>query len=223
MVIPARSGSKAIAKKNITPINGKPLMAYTIEAAIASNITSNIYVSTDSKEFAEIALQYGAKVIMRPQEISDDLASTEDALIHALHYVNNEKNIFPKLIMTLPPTSPLRSSKTIADFFETYTNVQADFDAMTTFTKKYDDLWAVKDETYNRMFPDAPRRRQEREPVFVENSAIYITKVESLLKTKSILGNKCTGFIIDEYESVDINESIDLLWAEFLLSRKASL
>lgn len=217
VVIPARSGSKGIPKKNIAPLNGKPLMAYTIEAAFRSNVTTHIYVSTDSEEFAKIALQYGAEAIMRPENLSNDLASTEDVLIHAIEYLNEKKGISPELVMTLPPTSPLRSSDTIASFFKEYKSKESDFDAMTTFTKRYDDMWISKNGVFARLFPDAPRRRQEREPLFLENSAIYITKTESLLKTNSILGNRCAGFVIQEREAVDINEPMDLLWAEFLM------
>lgn len=217
-IIPARGGSKGIPKKNIALLNGKPLLAYTIESAIASTVVKDIFVSTDSEEIAEVAKKYGSKVIMRPSEISHDAASTESALIHAIEFIGQEYNWSPDYVLTLPPTSPLRSAKTIKEFVRYFFSLDGKFDAMLSLTVHTGDFWK-KDSCGNffRLFPDAPRRRQDRDPLYLENSAIYITKTESLLSTKSILGENCTGFIINEIEATDINEPIDLLWAEFLI------
>jgi len=217
-IIPARGGSKGIPKKNIVLLNGKPLLAYTIEAAIESMVAREIFVSTDSEEIAEVSKKCGIKVIMRPAEISHDTASTESVLIHAIETIHQEYNWVPDYILTLPPTSPLRSAQTIKKFVKYFLSLNGIYDAMLTLTVHRGDFW--KKDTFGnfvRLFPDAPRRRQDREPLYLENSAIYITKTESLLSTNSILGNSCTGFVISEIEATDINEPIDLLWAEFLI------
>lgn len=217
-IIPARGGSKGIPKKNIQLLNGKPLLAYTIEAAINSGVTKDVIVSTDSKEISEVARNFGARVVNRPTEISHDTASTESALIHALEVIKKDTGCIPKYILTLPPTSPLRTAETIKKFISYYLSVADQYDAMISLTETRGDYWIKhSDGNFKRLFPNAPRRRQEREHFYLENSAIYITKTESLLKTNSVLGKNCTGFAISDIESIDINESIDLLWAEFIL------
>lgn len=223
VIIPARGQSKEIPNKNIYPLNGKPLLAYTIEAAFESGITKHIFVSTDSAAVAQVARKFGAEVINRSKDISSDTAPTETALIHALEVMEKEKGLIPDLILTLPPTSPLRSAKTIRNSVDYYLSVASKYDAMITLTETRGDYW-IKDSRgeFKRIFPDAPRRRQERDPVYIENSALYITQTKSLLKTQSILGTFCTGFVIDEKEAIDINTENDLWLAEMFLKRRAS-
>jgi len=218
IIIPARGGSKTIPQKNIYPLLGKPLLAYTIAAAKASGVAKNIFVTTDSEEIAKVAIDYGVEVIRRPQKLSTDSASTESALIHALGVIKKEKKWEPDLILTLPPTAPLRSAKTIKKFVAHYLFISNKHDAMVSFTETKGDYW-LKDNggKFKRLFPDAPRRRQERDSLYLENSAIYITKKDALLATKSILGKNCAGFVIDAFEAVDINQSVDLKWVEFII------
>jgi len=222
-VIPARGGSKGIPGKNIRLLNGRPLLAYTIEAAREADVARHVFVSTDSEEIASVALEYGAEVINRPDEISHDTASTESALLHAVRFVVEEYGWSPAHILTLPPTSPLRSAATVKEAVIHYRSVMEDFDALLTLTENRGDFWRRDlHGNFARLFPDAPRRRQEREPLFLENSAIYITKTSSLIETGSILGGKCTGIVIPDIEATDINEPIDLQWAEFLLKTKGN-
>lgn len=222
-IIPARGGSKGIPGKNIRPLNGRPLLSYTIEAAREADVARQIFVSTDSEEIAAVARQCGAGVILRPDDISHDTASTESALIHALTFVTEQCGWEPQHVLTLPPTSPLRTAATIKAAVALYLANLDSYDALLTLTENRGDFWR-RDAAghYSRLFPDAPRRRQEREPLFLENSAIYITRTSSLIETGFILGRKCTGFVIPDLEATDINEPIDLQWAEFLLTSKVS-
>jgi len=219
-IIPARGGSRGIPNKNIQLLGQKPLLAYAIEAAFGADVADEIFVSTDSEKIAAVARDFGARIIIRPEEISDDTASTESVLIHALEVIEKEEASSPDFILTLAPTSPLRSAKTIGDFVSHYLSLADQYDAMVSLTEDRGDYW-IKDgkSKFRRLFPQAPRRRQERNPLYLENSAIYITKTQALLKTKSILGERCTGFIIDDLEAVDINKPIDLEWAEFILKK----
>lgn len=218
VIIPARGGSKGIPKKNIYPLGGRPLLTYTIEAVMDSGVTNNIFVSTDSREIAKVAGKSGVCVINRPEELAGDKASTESAVIHALMTINNEKQYMPEFVLTLPPTSPLRKPATIKQFVDYFLSVSDSYDAMLSLTESRQDYW-IRDANSNfrRLFPSAPRRRQEREPIYIENSSIYITKTQALLRTNSILGEKCTGYLIDDIEAVDINSLLDLQWAEFIL------
>jgi len=216
-IIPARGGSKGIPGKNIRPLNGRPLLSYTIEAALESGVARDVFVSTDSEEIMRVAEASGAGVIRRPPEISHDTASTESALIHAVEFIGKNYDRRPEYVLTLPPTSPLRKAQTIRDFISYFILVRGEYDAMLSLTESRADYWIKTNGNIRRLFPDAPRRRQDREPVYIENSALYITKTEALIATGSILGKNCTGFAISETEAVDINEPLDLRWAEFLL------
>ena len=218
-IIPARGGSKGIPKKNIQILNNKPLIAHTIESAFESGVAKEVYVTTDSEEIIEIAVKSNARVIRRPAEISSDTSSTESALIHAVEIIKRDCKWTPEYVLTLPPTSPLRSAETIKRFVSHYLSVSDEFDAMTTLTESRGDYW-VKNKygKFERVFPGEPRRRQDRKPVYLENSAIYITKTDLLIATNSILGNSCAGYVIDKVEAIDINDSLDLLWAEFALT-----
>lgn len=211
-VIPARGGSKGIPKKNIYPLLGKPLLEYTLECAIKADVCEDIVVSTDSNEIMSIARNYKQIIIVpRPSDISGDAATTESALIHAINYLKNLYNKQYDAVMTLQATSPLRKVETIKTFIESYERNYDKYDAMLTLHENRIDHWVCDDNgKFERLYPNAPRRRQERKPLYMENSCIYITSVDSLLATKSVLGYRPNGFIISEEEGMDINEPIDI-------------
>ncbi|MFK5882067.1 MAG: 2-C-methyl-D-erythritol 4-phosphate cytidylyltransferase, partial [Sulfurospirillum sp.] len=106
-IIPARGGSKRIPKKNIRDFLGKPLIAYSIEVALASNLFEKVIVTTDDEEIAEIARKYGAKVpFLRPKELSDDFTGTQDVINHAIAYLENQGEYY-EYICTIYATAPL--------------------------------------------------------------------------------------------------------------------
>jgi len=111
-IIPGRGGSKGVPGKNIKMLLGKPLIAWTIEEAKKSKYLTRIIVSTDSQEIADIAKQYGAEVpFLRLVEISGDLATDVEFLLHALDFLKEKENYEPEIILRLPPTSPLRTAR----------------------------------------------------------------------------------------------------------------
>lgn len=215
IVIPARGGSKGIKKKNIALLAGKPLLEYTIEAALNADIDGDIAVSTDASDIAEVAKKYDVEVISRPANIATDTSSTEDTLIHALRTMEQKYGRTYDAIITMQPTSPFRTVETIREFLLVYEENSAEYDAMLTLSEDRTDFWIMNPEgTYERLYPNAPRRRQERKPLYKENSCLYVTKIESLLKTGSVLGNRPNGYVISDREGLDINEPIDLVIAE---------
>jgi CMP-N-acetylneuraminic acid synthetase len=221
IVIPARGGSKRIPDKNIAPLAGRPLLAWTVEAALQSEVSRAVLVSTESPRIAAVARQWGARVIDRPLSLASDDASTEGVLLHAMDMLANT-NWKPRYLLTLPPTSPLRTASTIRRFVTAFTACREQFDSMISLTEDRGDYWlAGEDGAYRRLLPDAPRRQQDRTPLYSENSALYLTRVEALRQTGSILGKSVTGFVLDPIEAVDINSPQDLVWAEFLLSRRS--
>ena len=223
-VVPARGGSKGIPKKNIVPLCGKPLLGYTLEwmARVREKepqMQIDVVVSTDSDEIASVAKKYcNVEVVMRPSNISGDTASTEMALFHAIEAMQAEKNVVYDAVLTLQPTSPFRREQTFINFIHQFEDDIDKFDALLSLHETRTDYWILKDDgMYGRLHPDASRRRQEREPMYIENSAYYVTKIKALYRTKSVLGTKVNGFLIDETEGLDINTPIDLAIAEAMM------
>lgn len=222
IVIPARGGSKGIPGKNIYPINGKPLLNYTLDLLEKVKLEdTDVVVSTDSEEIKRMTRSYeNVIVIERPYNISGDKASTESALLHALEVMSEKYNRQYDAVMTLQVTSPLRKEETLRKFIKSYENNYPKYNALLSLNEDRTDFWIKSDEGFERLQKNAPRRRQEREPLYVENSAYYITEVDALRETGSILGTSVNGYVISGIEAIDINESIDILIVEDLLKNK---
>lgn len=222
VVIPARGGSKGIPMKNIYPLNGKPLLTYSLEMMRQVEFDGDVAVSTDSEQIKEVALQTpGIEVVDRPQDISGDKASTESALLHALEVMEKRKGYTYDAVVTLQATSPLRMAETVKACFNKYEEDRGQYDALLTLTETRTDYWIKEGQDhYRRLYPEAPRRRQDREPIYIENSAVYITDRQSLQESGSVLGHHVNGYVIPEKEGVDINEPIDIILAEELLKER---
>ncbi|MCI9325969.1 MAG: acylneuraminate cytidylyltransferase family protein [Lachnospiraceae bacterium] len=221
IVIPARGGSKGIPKKNIYPLNGKPLLSYTLEMITKACLKDvDVVVSTDAEDIRRVALNNkNVFVIDRPTALASDKASTEDTLIHAIDIMQKKTEKKYEAVITLQPTSPLRKAETLEAFINEYEKVALKYDALVSFSEDRTDFWVLDaGGEFERLYPDAPRRRQERKPLYRENSAYYITNVNALFETHSVLGKKAGGFIISETEGIDINEFIDLKVAEAILN-----
>ncbi len=219
IVIPARGGSKRLPNKNIYPLNGRPLLSYTLETIAATGLKIPTYVSTDSELIANVARSYpSVEVVMRPDEIAGDTASTESVLLHVLDSLGPQGQV-PQWIMTLPPTSPFRSPDTVCKFFESAVSSSNEVDCLMSVTENLGDFWRMQnDGRMQRLFPDAPRRQQDRSPLFEENSAIYVTRTKALRETGFILGRSVYGIAISEVEGFDINNSEDIHFAECLMN-----
>lgn len=201
-LIPARGGSKGIPKKNIINLNGYPLIYYTIEASKKTSI-NEIWVSTDDEEIKNIALNYGAKVIDRPPELSTDKSSSEDALLHFAENVDFDILVF------IQNTSPMLKSEDINKGIDKIINEE--YDSIISLSIANDLLmWNenIKPINYDLM---SRGRRQERKDLYIENGAFYITKRECLLESKCRISGKI-GFVqipywrsfqIDDYDDLD--------------------
>lgn len=222
IVIPARGGSKGIPGKNIVLINGKPLLKYTLDLLKQENINNaDVAVSTDSEEIKKVSREYAfVTTIDRPKEISGDHASTEDALLHALGEMEAKYGKKYNAVITLQATSPLRIGSTLRNIIAEYESTYPDYDAILSVNEDRSDFWRMDSDGHIvRLNENAPRRRQDRQPLYIENSAYYITDVEALQKTHSILGTHVRGYVISCVEAVDINEPIDLVFVEALLQK----
>jgi CMP-N,N'-diacetyllegionaminic acid synthase len=218
-IVPARGGSKRIPRKNIALLHGRPLLVYTLDAAVAALGRDRVFVSTDDRAVARVAEDAGVAVIERPAALASDSASTESALIHALED-SRVVALGAKWMMTLPPTSPLRGASAIRGFLAKVGLEEESPDCYLSMTESRGDYWRSVDGRWSRLFPDAPRRQQDRAPLYEENSAIYLTSVRALRATGSILGHQPQGVPIDRLAGFDVNEPADLEYADWALGRR---
>jgi CMP-N-acetylneuraminic acid synthetase len=218
IVVPARGGSKRLAGKNIRPLAGRPLLAYTLDAIREADLAAPAAVSTEDPEIARVAERHGTRVIVRPQELATDTASTEGVLMHALGVFARE-GITPAWVMTLQPTSPFLDGATIRAFAAEIARAPELQDCLMSVTEDHGDYWLMADGgRLTRLFPDAPRRQQDRRPLFLENSAIYVARVATLAATGSVIGGIVRGLPIDPLAGFDIHTESDLRMAEAILT-----
>ncbi len=222
-IIPARSGSKGLKDKNIRLLNGKPLLAYTIEAALKSRCFDKVMVSTDSKKYAKIAEEYGAEVpFLRSKETSQDSTSPWEVMKEVLENYKAMGEEFDTFAL-LQPTSPLRNAKDIknayAELEEKRANavvsmceLECSMHLVNTLPKSLSMKGFISNEQYNK-------RRQEIRPYYHFNGAIYISKVKSFMKHMNIYDDKCYAYIMDRNRSYDIDDKDDLKIVEALMKK----
>jgi CMP-N,N'-diacetyllegionaminic acid synthase len=220
-VIPARGGSKRAPRKNIRPLGPQPLLAFTVAAAREAGLGDATLVSTEDSEIAEVTTRLGCRVLARPDALATDLASTESVLLHALDEAARE-GWHPTWILTLPPTSPFRRARTIRFFLDSAAD--AGVDCLFSVTETRADLWRCDAAgKIARLFPDAPRRQQDRAPLYEENSAVYLTSVAALRVTGSVLGKSQQAVAIDPLEGFDINSELDFAIASALVTAEPTI
>ena len=213
-IIPARGGSKRLPRKNILDLCGKPLISWSIEAALKSKYISKVVVSSDDEEILNISSNFGADIIKRPYELANDTATTFDAIKHTIN--NLEKYDY---IVLLQPTSPLRNEKHIDEAIELLEEKQADA-IVSVCEMDHSPLWSntlPKDGNMKNFLRDEVlnKRSQDLEKYYRLNGAVYICKTDKLLENKSFfLKDNIFAYIMDRKSSIDIDEEIDFLFAE---------
>ncbi|MEK7514151.1 MAG: acylneuraminate cytidylyltransferase family protein [Patescibacteria group bacterium] len=217
-VIPARSGSKSVKDKNIRPLGGRPLMAWSIKTALACKQIDKVVVSTDSEKYAQLAKFYGAEVIMRPAELATDEAAMIPVLQHAL------KTYPADLIVLLDPTSPLRNVVDINKCLELIK--QPETDSVITICEVEHNPFYVMGVIKNNywQFPIAKpekeiHRRQDAPKAYRVNAAVYIIKKEILMAGK-IFTDKTRTVEMPQERSSHIDSELDFKYIEFLLKEK---
>lgn len=225
-VIPARGGSKSIPRKNIKILQGKPLVAYTIEEAKKSKHLTHLVVSTEDKEIKNISLKYGAEVpFFRPKELATDDALAIPTVQHAVITIEKIKNIKYDYVIMLQPTAPLRKTEDIDKALAML--IEADADGVISVVdvdnwhpmkmKKFDENSYLID--YQTPPVENPPR-QILPRVYMVNGAIYATKRDIFMEKNTFKGEKCLGYIMPPERSVNIDTEIDFLIAEYYLRKK---
>ncbi|MBU3105420.1 cytidylyltransferase domain-containing protein [Clostridium gasigenes] len=223
-IIPARSGSKGLKDKNIMELDGKPLLAYTVESAMKSNIFDNIILSTNSKEYAKIGNKYGAETpFLRPNKLSEDDTSTIDVITYVLETLASVGKTYDYFIL-LQPTSPLRNEKNILESVDILLNNSGNA-VVSICELDHPSNINTKIKSNNTLdFYDLKKvRRQDIEKEYRINGAIYICGIKYFMKYKSFYKEKCYPYIMDKASSIDIDDIYDFKYAEYSIKNTVSL
>jgi N-acylneuraminate cytidylyltransferase len=222
-IIPARTGSRGIPGKNITPVAGKPLIAWTIEAAKKCAYIDRIVVSSDGDQILSIAEKHGAEGLKRPASLAGDEVRSEPVIVHAVEALS-EKGYRPDIIIYLQPTSPLRTAEHLNEALELFNNKKAG--ALISVTKADSRMLKAFIEKPNGFITgisnnDFPfMNRQSLPSVYVPNGAIYILKANNFLKNPKFWATKTLPFIMSAEESVDLDKPEDLAVIEKIISER---
>lgn len=228
-IIPARGGSKAIPRKNIALLNGKPLISYTCKAAKKSKRLTRLIVSTDDKEIAQICMQNGVEApFLRPKDLAKDEIGMFEVVEHALQTLEEAEDYKPDIIILLQPTSPLRTSehidkavdlliKTGADSVVTVVHVPHQFNPVSVMKIENEKLVPF-------ISGSQILRRQDKPKVYGRNGpAVLAVRRQTVLNKKSLYGDDVRPLIMSEEESIDIDTQFDFEIAEFLLKKSSKI
>lgn len=218
-------GSKRLPKKNILDLNGKPLIAWTIESALKSTYDLDVVVSTDCEQIADISKRWGANIPrLRPAHLSEDTSSSIDVALDMLNFLKEENSVY-KYIIFLQPTSPLRNDAHIDQAITLA--IKGNLDSVTSVTEcEHSPKWAntlPNDNSMNSFLNEEllNKRSQDLETYYRLNGAIYISNVERLIKEKKfIFTSNSKAYIMDNEHSVDIDNKLDFIIAENLIKNE---
>jgi pseudaminic acid cytidylyltransferase len=218
-IIPARGGSKRIHKKNIKLFYGKPMIAYSIEAALESGIFDEIYISTDDNEIAEIAKAYGAKIpFMRPSELADDYTATVPVIKHAIEYLD-KKNITINYACCIYATAPFIQPQTLRDAYNLIKNSDNDYCfPITEFDYAIQRALVMNKNSQISMLDNLQYniRSQDLEPRYHDVGQFYMGTVQAWKQEKPILASRSIGISIPRKYAQDIDTPEDWKFAEYL-------
>jgi len=218
-IIPARGGSKRLPRKNILALNGKPLIAWTIDAALKSRYLDKVVVTSDDDEILEIAKQYGSQIIKRPEEFSNDTATSFSAVKHTLEQYEPYD-----YIVLLQPTSPLRTEEDIDRSIEFLFEKEGNA-VISVCETDHSPLWTntlPENNSMENFLCDEIKnsRSQDLETYYRLNGAIYICKTENLLQEESFfLEEKTFAYVMNRENSVDIDEELDFKLVEIIINK----
>jgi len=219
-IIPARGGSKGIPRKNIKPLAGKPLIAWTIDAAKQANVADRIVVTTEDEEIAAVARELGAEVpFMRPAELATDETPGIGPILHAIEQLPRHE-----WILLLQPTSPLRTHRDIEAIWQLCQSSAASSAVSISEVSKHP-YWMFEKDDQGKLQPFIPGRpdivrRQDLPAAYALNGALYLAKTEWLLQQGGFIGPETIGYVMPPERSADLDTEQDWRWVEFLIGQK---
>ena len=219
VIIPARGGSKGIPHKNIKPLNGKPLIYYTIDCARQIASDENICVSTDDTEIIKCVEEYGLKVpFVRPAELATDSAGTYEVLLHALDFYEKQGRHYD-VVLLLQNTSPFRTAEHVKEALELYSkDIDMVVSVSKTRTNPYYNCFEEDQEGFLKKTFDSTSfvRRQDAPVTYEYNGAIYVINPEQMKKKPLGKFTRRVKYVMDDLHSVDLDNMIDWKFAEFI-------
>lgn len=227
-LIPARGGSKGLPGKNIRPLCGRPMIAWTIEKARKSRYLDLVLVSTDSEEIAAIAREWGASApFLRPPELSGDAAHSLDAVVHALDQLKATGQEYEWLVL-LEPTSPLREDGDIDNMLERLAAKQDQWDAIVSVGEVKEHPAIVKKIENECIVPfvaaaKTTYRRQDNEEAFFPYGVAYIVKIATLLSERTFYPERCGYYRIKRYQNYEVDDLHDFVCIEGIMKTEWNL
>ncbi len=224
-VIPARGGSKGIPRKNIRPLLGRPLVHYSIEAAIAARRVTDVAVSSEDEEILSVASAFsGVALIRRPHHLAEDHASTPPVVLHALEEMEKRRGAPYEIVVLLQPTTPLRTADDIDCALARFEETDADTVVSVVRTPGINPEWMKRmvDDRLVDLDTVLPEmgRRQDSDPIYIRNGAIYAARAPHFKKTVSFKSGVCRPFVMSEATWVNIDTLRDWALAEALLVKR---
>nr|WP_315162534.1 acylneuraminate cytidylyltransferase family protein [uncultured Flavobacterium sp.] len=214
VIIPARGGSKRLPNKNILELGSIPLLGHSIIYAKANaNYIDEIYVSTDDETIKNIAMQYGAKVIDRPEELSGEFEPTITAIQHVLETIDFEV----ENVIVLQPTNPLRPINLIKDCIEKFHSERTD--SLFTISRNHHKLGKIIKDQFIPFNYEIGQRSQDLEPLYFENGLLYITKTKCIKEGNIISENAFPYEVNHIFATIDIDTQEDFDYAEYLYKK----
>lgn len=212
-IIPARGGSKRLPGKNIKALDGIPLIAHSILYAQQCKFIDDVYVSTDDQDIKTVALQYGAKVVDRPSEISGDFEPTVSALKHVLLSIDEPV----ENVVLLQATNPLRPANLLQDAFKIFQEQQ--LDSLFTVSRSHLKLGKITNHKFIPYNYKVGQRSQDLKPLYYENGLLYITKASVILNNEIITNEAFPLEVNHPFATIDIDTLEDFFMAEFMIKK----
>jgi CMP-N-acetylneuraminic acid synthetase len=216
-LVPCRGGSKGIPRKNVREVAGEPLLAHTVRASRDAERVDRTIVSTDDAEIKEAALEAGAEVPFdRPAELATDEALIEPVIEHAVEWLREHEGETYDTIALLQATAPLRTAEHVDEAVATYE--AEDADSLVAVSEGDSYRWRETPDGAEIVNYDSRKRRQEKEPEYVESGALYLVDTDLFLETGDLQAGKTALSVLDRVSALDIDEPFELWMADEILS-----
>ena len=223
-VIPARGGSKGLPGKNIRPLLGKPMIAWSIEQALNTPEIDTVVVTTDSEEIASVARDYGAEVpFLRPHELSTDEAMSIDVVMHCLEFYRTQRNQEFDYVLLLEPTSPLRECDDLSKIISLLRSREMEANAVISVGEVQEhpmSQFIMEEKKYlQELIIDCKTetRRQDKPVFYISYGGVYLVKNDVLLSEKSFYPHRSLGFPLKRYQNYDVDDLYDFIALEAVM------